>query len=644
MDTLHSPADIVPTIVYADNRRTVCNMANFFWNCVPEDWRSKFPFTFCDLSTGLSIERRRLVVAATQRGFCRILFATQVAEVGIDFPKIERVVQWCIPLTLSAAGLYQRFGRAARTDGMVGVGILFHTQHAVIPVNKLDHPLRCLRDSARTADTRGILRLIQAFDSGSHRKDLIATTAMECAAEVSLEDDNTQHADNQDMDIYNASSGGNSHSTEATEVPDNEQDISHVDSNISADFLNASPSDHSDDLSSASRMKRSSDKLPSLCRMLMWMVNTNGCIREAFMRYFDEAHFSTSDCEPSHNFPCCDRHTPYQDLPATFHRLVPVQQGQPEAGDELHEFHLADPDVEQTEVSSAGKRKPLNYTQKTAVVHVLQALRAKIWQELQLGGLYSPFPSYTLIPDQDIWILSTKAYIILDEPATACNTVPALRRLAGIGVTDIVPRFIVAMQLAVDSAPVSQGTRLGRPRIHSSENTLPHDVSLDADPIDPQVSGLLQANQYVRMDYTAADATRIPNQACLHHPPPLQIETQFSDQQLDRMKHHFSAASDLQSFPSEVASDHRAEPVFNPETNGNSFVYRRHLWSSRFQNDPQNENTLDPRILARLPKRGKGRPSSADKAARVHLIEQLIQEFAEAEESIVENVVAHCTA
>jgi superfamily II DNA/RNA helicase len=115
-------------------------MSNSFWNRVPEYWRSKFPLTFCDLSTGLSAERRRLVVAATQRGFCRILFATQVAEVGIDFPCIERVVQWCIPLTLSAAGLYQRFGRAARRDGMVGVRTLFYTQHAVVPENKPNHP------------------------------------------------------------------------------------------------------------------------------------------------------------------------------------------------------------------------------------------------------------------------------------------------------------------------------------------------------------------------------------------------------------------------------------------------------------------------------------------------------------------------
>jgi hypothetical protein len=579
IDTLNAPGDIIPTIVYADNRSTVCKMANSFWNRVPNDWRSKFPFTFCDLSTGLSTERRRLVVAATQRGFCRILFATQVAEVGIDFPGIERVVQWCIPQTLSAAGLYQRFGRAARTDGMVGVGILFHTQHAVIPVNKPDHPLRCLQDSPKTGDVRGILQLIQAFDSGSHRKDQVATTALECAADISLDKDDIQH--------------GGDQSEQALEVPEDDQDTLafHEDSNIAGNSF-----------SSGFQTTGRSDKLPSLCRMLMWIVNTNGCIGEALMRYFDEADFSSGDYAPSSNFPCCDRHTTYQDLPASFCRLLPVLPDQHEASDELHEFQLDDsdteeinvssqlddPDTEDLNVSSQRKRKPLNHPQKTAIVHALQTLRADIWQELQLGGLYSPFSSYTLISDEDIRILSTKAPYILDAPDTASNTVPALRRLVGIGVTNILPRFLDTMQLAVDSVPASQGTRRGQ---HS-----------------------------------------------LHHPAPMQMETRSGAQRIQQAEYHVPHDGDLESCPSDLAPEgnHSPEPVLDPSAERHSPT---HLRQPGFKNDSQDETTLDPRILACLPKRGKGRPSAADKAARTRLIEQLIQEFAGVEASVVGTVI-----
>jgi hypothetical protein len=645
VDILHSPADIIPTIVYADNRRTVCNMSNAFWNRVPEHWRSKFPFTFCDLSTGLSSERRRLVVTATQRGFCRILFATQVAEVGIDFPCIERVIQWCIPLTLSAAGLYQRFGRAARRNGMVGVGILFHTQHAVVPSNKPNHPLRCLRDSPRTADVRAILQLIQAFDSGSHRKDQVATSASECAAEVFLEDDHSYYTEDSNMRDHHTSPVDWDHREQVPEaqLEDGDPQVSDNPLDVVDNCLDETPGDNSDGPSSGSSKKRHSDKLPSLCRMLMWIVNTKGCLREAFMRYFDEAHFSVSDCEPSHSFPCCDRHTGYQDLPAPFRRLVPVDQGAQEASDdsELDDSGLADSDA--AEPNARCKQKPLDNHQKAAVVDALRGLRAEIWQEAQLGGLYSPFSSYTLVSDQDIWILSTKAPYILDAPEQASQTVPALRRLNGIGITNIVSRFIDTMKLAVDSTPALPKKPRGPPIISDTEFTLPHDIPSDADPEDPDVLMLLQENNRAREDHDAVEVSRQRSRAWqygLRHPPPLHMETRLRGQQLSQPAHHSLHDSDLDSSSPGLACHLPTEPAFHPQTEQHSPSpgHHSHSHSNGFQNDPQNERTLDPRILACLPKRSKGRPSAAVKAARQAMIEQLILRFSGVEESVGGNM------
>jgi hypothetical protein len=474
--------------------------------------------------------------------------------------------------------------------------------------------------------------LIQAFDSGSHRKDQVGSKALECVADVFLEEDQAYHKEDPHIGDHNTSSIDWDHREEVLEMHDSDQHASNdYLEEVAADCLDETPGGNSDGPSSGSRKKQISEKLPSLCRMLMWIVNTNGCLREAFMRYFDEAQFSVRDCEPSDSFPCCDRHTGYQDLPAPFRRLVPVHQDEQEASDELDEFNLANLDVEKPSTISQGKRNPLENHQKAAVVDALRALRAKIWQEVQLGGLYSPFSSYTLISDQDIWILSTKTPYILDEPEKACQTVPALRRLNGIGITNIVSRFIVTMNLAVDSTPALQKKPRGRPPIPDTEFTLPHDIPSDADPADPDIAVRLQENGRAREDHDAAEVSRQRSPAwqySLRHPPPLQMATRFRSQQHDQVAYYSLHDCDLESCPSLTA------PAFHPPMEQYSPSHDSRSHSNRFQNDPQDESTLDPRILARLPKRSKGRPSTADKAARQQMIEQLILQFAAGEESI----------
>jgi hypothetical protein len=107
------------------------------------------------------------------------------------------------------------------------------------------------------------------------------------------------------------------------------------------------------------------------------------------------------------------------------------------------------------------------------------------------------------------------------------------------------------------------------------------------------------------------------------------METRSRAQRIQQPEYHVLHDGDLESCPSdrEPVGNHSPMPVLDPSAERHSLT---HLRQPGFQNDPQDETTLDPRILACLPKRGKGRPSAADKAARTRLIEQLIQKFAEA--------------
>jgi len=75
---------------------------------------SHFRFLLCECSTVLSAKRRWVVMNAFRTGLCRILFATEVAGMGIDFSYIERVVQWQVGVHLNISAVLQRLGRGSR--------------------------------------------------------------------------------------------------------------------------------------------------------------------------------------------------------------------------------------------------------------------------------------------------------------------------------------------------------------------------------------------------------------------------------------------------------------------------------------------------------------------------------------------------
>jgi len=57
-------------------------------------------------------------------GLCCIIFATEVAGMGIDFLFVERVIQWHVGAHLNVTSVRQRLGRASRRPGTQGVFML----------------------------------------------------------------------------------------------------------------------------------------------------------------------------------------------------------------------------------------------------------------------------------------------------------------------------------------------------------------------------------------------------------------------------------------------------------------------------------------------------------------------------------------
>ncbi|KAA8909010.1 P-loop containing nucleoside triphosphate hydrolase protein, partial [Sphaerosporella brunnea] len=179
--------DVVPTIVFADSQMEVSNLCAHFWSKVPPDWYHRNPFTFAAISTGFNQNRRLLVLKAMRAGMVKILFATQIAEVGLDFGTVTRVVQWRVPLTLSGSGLWQRWGRACRRRDTIGVGIVFVSPAAKIP-STLNHPLALLTTSPQDATVGAVLQSIYSFDSSTKRKDAGAGSS-KWRLDCSIQDD-----------------------------------------------------------------------------------------------------------------------------------------------------------------------------------------------------------------------------------------------------------------------------------------------------------------------------------------------------------------------------------------------------------------------------------------------------------------------
>ncbi|EAU85201.2 ATP-dependent DNA helicase recQ [Coprinopsis cinerea okayama7 len=118
--TMRHPNDIPSTLVYGDNVQEGPVIADNIDDKLPEEWRRRGlvrPF-----NAGFSQAYREKVLRLFKLGIVRVLVCTDAAGMGCDLPKVELVVQWKMPDSIST--FVQRAGRAARSPGTSGMAVL----------------------------------------------------------------------------------------------------------------------------------------------------------------------------------------------------------------------------------------------------------------------------------------------------------------------------------------------------------------------------------------------------------------------------------------------------------------------------------------------------------------------------------------
>jgi len=142
---IRHPAEIPQTIVFLDSRPDAKLACDEFWELIPREWmaRGEFRFVFAECSSVLSTKRRWMVMNAFRTGLCRVLFATEVAGMGIDFPYIERVVQWRVGPHLNISAILQRLGLFQRSSHPGSLHLVPHEPlHHQSSIRTVDIPNR----------------------------------------------------------------------------------------------------------------------------------------------------------------------------------------------------------------------------------------------------------------------------------------------------------------------------------------------------------------------------------------------------------------------------------------------------------------------------------------------------------------------
>jgi hypothetical protein len=541
--------DLIPTIVFVDCRKDVSNLCSDFWQKAPLDWYRRNPFTFSELSTGISQDRRMLILKAMRAGLVKVLFATQIAEVGLDFGTVCRVIQWRVPLTLSGAGLWQRFGRACRRRNMVGVGLLFVAQTARLPDNR-HHPLAILKTSPQDTSVGRVLHLIQAFDSGSKRKDRqsVSSTASslpllsamppppyevnpvvdtarqvrkrcrraEPPTSMRLYDDilNSSSSESEDED-FNIPRADDSSATESDTLSESTEDInSDFDDTLSS--VRLTPPGHNRSLSPCPRLSQQSLDLdnpdmvyaddgetstkrsttPMICRLILWIINTPGCIRECFLRYFDESGFVAANYRlhrlPEHGqMPCCDRHTPFETLPLEYARMMPEYL---HTNSEHPDSTSGSPGNVANHSTSCGHARHSSLPtpsreQSLAIEASLRSFRRTVWSELKLGGQFSLYSSYKFLSDDRIRMLTKKSGLIF---AGDVSPLTALKLPATDGLQPYEHAITAAINQAWMATPVDITTAEQRSRPSDTDLCFHADLG---NPEVQQVQAIVNASQ-----------------------------------------------------------------------------------------------------------------------------------------------------
>jgi hypothetical protein len=457
----HHPVEIPQTIVFMDNRREACKACTKLWSQTPPDWLQNYPMALADVSTGLGDPRRTFVMKAFKQGVCRVLFATDVAGMGIDFPSVRRVIQWRVTPTLTISALWQRFGRCVRDPMQQGVAMIFYSARCVIP--ETGEPLSVLGQPARPETVAPILRLIEDYATGKPESTARQHDPLDLEAPSSV---STFHLDESVLDEAPAANGSVAlaecgealyDDLELDEFDFDDFDLDDLDiasqdgqplrsplaeGDLSDEQEEDDGSEYEDAADDTGGTVRKTGKRerkfrpPGTCRGVLWFINTPRCRRETILQVFDEPDFDQNNFDiPSpvvasehRGNPCCDRHVPLNCLPASLRGLLPPDSCTADEAIES-DFDGSSSDSDEEGAQAAESRRSceaaiISKDAKRRLCEDLKALRQDIWLSKGYAHIYSPYPAYKLLPDHHIKEL-IKQFSSLRDADSMCDVLAA---------------------------------------------------------------------------------------------------------------------------------------------------------------------------------------------------------------------------
>jgi hypothetical protein len=663
------PRDIPQTVVFTDSRKDAHHACAEFWKLVPDSWRAQYPMTFAECSTINTSIRRWAVMAAFRAGVCRILFATEVAGMGVDFPTVERVIQWRIGPHMTIASLLQRMGRACRQPNSQGVFLLFYTRPYVIPQDP-DHPMflytadpsgdrqrleRCIRGVADWAQGKKGERPINDpldvpvvpyaqvdSESDSDVDNIEQTLGHDCSrsaddcTETSFED-----FDFPDQDLEPGSSDPgdlamDTHSdiTQSASESDSETDNDDEDSQTIQSASTVSL--NSDNESLASRQRASSEealdadssrrrKFPAGCRGIVWFINTTGCRRAVLRVLHDDAgydswdHIVESDVIVPGTETCCDHHCPTHadELPDTIRQLL--------AQDEDIEPGGQSSDVEDLELPDTAPIRKVSRLQQQQVRHALRTLREEIHWEISKGDIFFPYTAQTFISDDYI-----------NKWSRGCGTINSEADILGRvsskthspqHLTPFLSRILATIQETLARSQPPPARRRGRQRKERAPFIPLHIIPSDADVEDPSTQLLLAENERLRVEHELNEDK-------------LQARRR---RQRERMAWNNASRSDrnqrgrsglrASNIPVNYAlAPNSSEPAVSPTFQADITEEPAQLppppkeGEEGLPSDIYAERNIPSEVQTRLPKRRRGRPSKKEHEERRQIIKEYWKE------------------
>jgi hypothetical protein len=389
---------IPQTIIFMDSRKAVCDTCNHLWDLVPEGWRHSDPLAVAEISTALSQKRHSRVTEAVRIGQCRVLIATEVAGMGIDFPFVERVIQWTAPSTLSLSTMWQRFGRCARNPANRGVGIFMYTSSYMISP-QVDHPLAVLAKAID--DPHQCLRIIEDFTAGRPGPETMHDE---------LDDPTLPFNLSPDTAIDDDEAGDSQHPL----VSENDQILFPLEDHASNEVENQVPEIPG---TTHQRHRQAKTSIPATCRGILWYLNTPQCRRAALLRVFDDAGFDAQKYVGiSGTACCCDRHTPIEQLPQELQRLLPSPLMS--TADDVVDTDV-DSDIDSAPVV-VEKLKYLTIEERKIAHSRICDLRDEIWASLGYRKLFCPFLPSVVLSDKaiDSLLISLKSPVTPEQVKT----------------------------------------------------------------------------------------------------------------------------------------------------------------------------------------------------------------------------------